>query len=54
MSHDIMDRFVNVKYLKHLASLVTNDARCTREIKSKVATAKVTFRRRIFQPAIWT
>jgi hypothetical protein len=30
----------NVKYLNYLSSMITNDARCTREIKSRTATAK--------------
>jgi hypothetical protein len=30
----------NVEYFNCLGSMVTNDARCTREIKSKIATAK--------------
>ena len=48
MSHGIVGRFVNVEYLKHLASLITNDVRCTREMKSIVTTAKAAFERGIF------
>ena len=30
----------NVEYLNYLGSLITNDARCTHEIKSIIATVK--------------
>jgi hypothetical protein len=30
----------NVKCFKYLGSIMINDARCTREIKSRIATAK--------------
>jgi hypothetical protein len=33
----------NVEYLNHLGSMLTNDARCTREIKSRIAMAKAAF-----------
>jgi hypothetical protein len=33
----------NVKYFNYLGSMIRNDARCTREIKSRIATAKATF-----------
>jgi hypothetical protein len=33
----------NVEYFSYLGSMVTNDARCTREIKSRIATAKAAF-----------
>jgi hypothetical protein len=29
-----------MEYLKYLGSLITNDARCTREIKSRISMAK--------------
>jgi hypothetical protein len=32
-----------VEYFKYLGSMITNDARCTREIKSKIVMAKATF-----------
>ena len=35
----------NVKYFKHLGSLITGDARYTREIKSRIAIAKAAFNR---------
>ena len=33
----------NVAYLNYLASMMTNDARCIREIKSRIALAKAAF-----------
>jgi hypothetical protein len=33
----------NVEYFNCLGSVLTNDARCTREIKSKIAMAKTAF-----------
>jgi hypothetical protein len=30
----------NVAYLNYMSSMITNDARCTREIKSRIAMAK--------------
>jgi len=33
----------NVEYFNYLVSMITNDARCTREIKSRIFTAKVAF-----------
>jgi hypothetical protein len=33
----------NVKYFKYFGSMTTNNARCTRETKSKVAIAKAAF-----------
>jgi hypothetical protein len=35
-----------VKYFNYLGSTITRDARCAREIKSSIATAKVTFNRK--------
>jgi len=35
-----------VDYLNCLGSVITNDARCTREIKSKIATAKTKFKKK--------
>jgi hypothetical protein len=34
---------VNMEYFKYLGSMITNDARCTCEIKSKIAMAKDAF-----------
>jgi hypothetical protein len=33
----------NVEYFNHLASTITNDARCTYEIQSRIAMAKAAF-----------
>jgi hypothetical protein len=33
----------NVEYFRYFGSVITNDARCTRAIKSRVAVAKSTF-----------
>ena len=33
----------NVEYFKYLGSLLTNDGRCTREMKSRIAMAKAAF-----------
>ena len=44
-----------VEYFTYLDSMVTNDARCTHEIKSSFAMAtQRSTRRRIFSPAKWT
>ena len=45
----------NVKCFKYLGSLLTDDGRCTCEIKSRIAMEKLHLtRRRIFLPANWT
>jgi hypothetical protein len=36
----------NVECLKYLGSLITNDARYTREIKSRIAMAKTAFNKK--------
>jgi hypothetical protein len=36
----------NVAYFNYLGSMITNDARCTREIKSRIATAKAAFNKK--------
>jgi hypothetical protein len=36
----------NVEYFNYLGSMTTNDARCTREIKSRIASAKATFNKK--------
>jgi hypothetical protein len=33
----------NVQYFNHLGNMITNDARCRHEIKSKIAMAKAAF-----------
>ena len=35
----------NMEYFNYLGSMILNDARCTREIKSRTAMAKVAFNR---------
>ena len=37
----------NVEYFKYLVSMVTNDARCKREINSRIARVKAAFNREI-------
>jgi hypothetical protein len=37
-----------VDYFNYQGSVITNDVRCTREIKSKIATAKTEFRKKTF------
>jgi len=44
----------NVTYFKYLGSMITNDAICTREIKSRIATAKASVDKNTFSPANWT
>jgi hypothetical protein len=44
----------NVKYFSCLGSLKTNDARCTREIRTRSAMAKAHSTRRLFPQANWT
>jgi hypothetical protein len=36
----------NVEYFSYVDSLITNDARCTREIKSRIAMAKAAFNKK--------
>jgi hypothetical protein len=36
----------NVEYFNYLGSMITNDARCTSEIKSKIAMAKAAFNKK--------
>jgi hypothetical protein len=36
----------NVVYFNYLGSMITNDARCTREIKSRIAMAKTAFNKK--------
>jgi hypothetical protein len=36
----------NVEYFNCVSSVITNDARCTREIKSSIAMAKAAFNRK--------
>jgi len=42
----------NVEYFSYLVSMIANDARCTREIKSRIDMAKADSKqRRLFSPA---
>jgi hypothetical protein len=36
----------NVEYFNYFGSMITNDARCTREIKSRIAMAKAAFNKK--------
>jgi hypothetical protein len=36
----------NVEYFKYLSSMITKDAQCTREIKSRIAMAKAAFNKK--------
>jgi hypothetical protein len=36
----------NVEYFNYLDSMITNDTRCTREIKSRIAMAKAAFNKK--------
>jgi hypothetical protein len=40
-------RVENLEYFSHVGSMITNYARCTREIKSKIAMAKTAFSKKI-------
>jgi hypothetical protein len=45
----------DVEYLNYLGSMITNDARCAREIKSRIAMAKAAFnKKKNLSPANWT
>jgi hypothetical protein len=45
----------NVEYFKYLGSIVTNDGRCTCEIKCRIAMAKAAFNNKgLFLLAHWT
>jgi hypothetical protein len=39
-------QLANVEYFNYLGSMITNDARCTREIKSRIAMAKAAFNKK--------
>jgi hypothetical protein len=44
----------NMEYFNYLGSMITSDARCTREIKSRIAMAKTALnKKKIFSPANW-
>jgi len=44
-----LKKLENVEYFNNLGSLVTSAARCTHEIKSRIAMAKAAFNRKTFQ-----
>jgi hypothetical protein len=45
----------NAEYFKYLDSVITNDAKCIREIKPRIATAKAEFiLKKTFSPVKWT
>jgi biotin synthase-related radical SAM superfamily protein len=44
----------NVAYFTYFGSIITNCARCTREIKSKTSMAKAAFIKKTFSPTNWT
>jgi hypothetical protein len=45
----------NVEYFSYLGSSVTNDARCTLEVKSRIVMAKIALnKKKTFPPANWT
>ena len=45
----------NVECFNYLGSMLTNDGRCTREIKSRIAMAKLHLaRKRLFLLVKWT
>jgi hypothetical protein len=48
MISDMIDQkqLKNVEYFSYLGSMITNDARCTREIKSRIAMAKAAFNKK--------
>jgi len=46
----IKKQLENVEYCSYLVSMVTDDARCTREIKSRIAMAKAAFNKRCISP----
>ena len=45
----------NVECFKYLGSIITNDGKCTCEIKSRIAMAKAVFnKKKTLLPANWT
>jgi len=49
------DQLENVECFKYLGRMLTNDGRCTCEIKSRIAIAKLhSARKRLFLPQNWT
>jgi len=51
------NQLVDVEYYNDFVTLVTSNARCTREIKSRISMAKAAFNEQkiiLFSPANWT
>jgi hypothetical protein len=44
----------NVEYFNYLGSMITNDARCTGEIKSRIVMAKAAFNKKNHSTSNWT
>jgi hypothetical protein len=42
-NYDRSNKLENVQYFNYLGSMITNDARCTREIEYRIAMAKAAF-----------
>ena len=40
------EQLKNVEYFNYLGSMITNDARCTREIKFRISIAKAAFKKK--------
>jgi hypothetical protein len=48
MNAEVIDQkqLENVEYFKYLGSMLTNDGRCTCEVKSRIAIAKTAFNKK--------
>jgi len=44
----------NMEYFNCLGRIITNDARRTREIKTRIAVAKAAFNKKLLSPENWT
>jgi hypothetical protein len=44
----------NMEYFNCLGSIITNDARCAREIKSRIAVAKAALKKKFLSAESWT
>jgi len=54
-NYDRPKKLENVECFKYLVSMLTNDGRCTCEIKSRIAMAKAAFgKKKTLLPANWT
>jgi hypothetical protein len=43
----------NIEYFNYFSIIITNDARCTRQIKSRSAMKKHAIRKRVSSPSDW-